>query len=249
MYADRYTINKWLSDGKLFCFPCKDSFFILRENVKFYNLYFFSSSLEALNVSLDEFNNKIQVTTVADIIGASLDDERCSMFIRHSFWEYTTLNRMSMALGDYVEKRESNVRGSTLKDLDAVYDLLYTYFDPLAEQLPDHEKLKEWSECNNIIIKSTEEGKIGGFLIFELIGKTSYLRYWFVHPSCRGMKLGSDLIREYLWRSRQAERSIFWVRTSNINAIDKYRKYGYKDENVFDHILINKKMKYEERNH
>ena len=89
------------------------------------------------------------------------------------------------------------VRNAVSKDAVAVKALLTTYFDPKAEQLPDLDDLLVWIQQNNVLIFE-EQGKVVGFIIFDLKTTTLYLRYWFGHPGFRDLKIGSQLFKEFL---------------------------------------------------
>ena len=67
---------------------------------------------------------------------------------------------------------------------------------------------------------------------------TNYLRYWFTHPNYRDKKIGSKLLRHFFKIGEDTKRQIFWVIQSNENAIKRYRHYGFKEENMFDYVLM-----------
>jgi ribosomal protein S18 acetylase RimI-like enzyme len=59
------------------------------------------------------------------------------------------------------------------------------------------------------------------------------------------MGMGSLLLRSWLHKSSYSARQIFWVIQSNQNAIDKYKHYGFTEEDMIDIVLINKNLQYE----
>jgi GNAT superfamily N-acetyltransferase len=82
-----------------------------------------------------------------------------------------------------------------------------------------------------------EDGNLAGFLIFELSSATLYLRYWFTHPDFRGRKVGSRLMRRFFEEGKETRRQILWVMRTNEDAMEKYRHYGFVEEDMFDHVM------------
>jgi ribosomal protein S18 acetylase RimI-like enzyme len=141
----------------------------------------------------------------------------------------------------------SLVKKAQSSDVNAILNLFHNYFDPIAEQLPTEDEIYNWIKKDHLILVQEKE-EIQGFVIFDLIGVTSYLRYWFVHPEYRNRKLGSILLNEYFKVSARSKRQLFWVIQSNENAISRYLHYGFKHENLNDYILTNENISYETTN-
>lgn len=137
-----------------------------------------------------------------------------------------------------------NVRNASLQDIAIIEEMLNLYFDPIAEQLPDTYDLLNWVR-NNAIIVYEEENKILGFIIYDLKASTLFLRYWFVKPNYRDLRIGSKLFNEFLLRGKDTQRQMFWVIRSNENAINRYLHYGFKEEFMYNFVYINKPLKYE----
>lgn len=225
-----------------------ETVFFCKRNLKFKNLYFCTTGIDALREDLAHFMKLHPGETfLADLIGKLKDVTVLENVFRcHDFYRYASLVRMSQTnhmAGNGIISNENISFADRLKAKE-VNDLLNKYFDPYAEQLPLKEELYKLSDHNRVIVYS-EDNEIKGFIIFELSGKTSYLRYWFVHPEYREKKIGSRLLRRYFDESISAKRKLFWVIESNSNAIKRYEHYGFEREDLLDHILINKDIKYE----
>ena len=91
--------------------------------------------------------------------------------------------------------------------------------------------------ANHWILVCEEDGILAGFLIFELSSATLYLRYWFTHPDFRGRKVGSRLMRRFFEEGKETRRQILWVMRTNGDAMEKYRHYGFVEEDMFDHVM------------
>lgn len=239
--------NKLIKNGVLFEIYLGEVAFFLKKNVGFLNLYYYAASIDALAKALPKLLELTKDETV--VVDLVTKDEFCkekSVFEENRFNVYTSLVRMS-CVGNKSHGEGANsvkVRNAVSEDAVAVRELLTTYFDPRAEQLPDMDDLSVWIQQNNIILFE-EQGKVVGFIIYDLNVTTLYLRYWFVHPDLRDLKIGSQLFKEFLARGKDTQRQLFWVIRSNENAIKRYLHYGFKEENMYNYVLINKQLKYE----
>jgi ribosomal protein S18 acetylase RimI-like enzyme len=226
-----------------------ETVFICRKNQGFYNLFFITTEISVLYADIYLFIKKYSTEIFAiDIIGKTSDaSDIKSSLVRNGFYQYTSLVRMSKVTHEnYFEKPDFKYLSyaDKLKGIE-VNRLLQTYFDRYAEQLPLIEEIHNWISKNGIIIYSDDNQTIQGFLIFELIGQTSYLRYWFVHPEHREKKIGSTLLHKFFADGRDTIRQLFWVIESNDNAIKRYEHFGFRKEALFDNIMINKNIVYE----
>lgn len=249
-YPEIDKINVWIEKGQLYKTTIGDTAFFLKEKTEFSHLFYSSASIEALNYSLSHLNIFIDKThLVADIIGKESDIKSIvHVFKENGFCLYTTLNRMSRnTTGDESVNSYLNLINAQIEHAPTILNLLYKYFDPLAEQLPSLDEIINWIKLNHIFLKE-EKGEILGFVIYDLIGVTSYLRYWFVHPQHRNRKIGSILMNEYFKNSVKTKRQLFWVIQTNVNAINRYLHYGFHSENLYDCIMTNKNIHYETTN-
>lgn len=248
-FLDVHRAELWIKLDLIVYEEIGETAFICRKNQDFNYLFFITTGIPALYRDIELFFNKYSNELfVIDIIGKVSDvSDIKSVLVREGFYQYTSLVRMSKVTHEnYLE--EANFKylsyADKLKGLE-VYKLLQKYFDPYSEQLPLIEEIYTWTSKNRIIIYSDDDHTIQGFLIFELIGQTSYLRYWFVHPDHREKKIGSTLLRCFFAEGRDTKRQLFWVIESNINAIKRYEHFGFKKEELFDYIMINKNISYE----
>ena len=129
-------------------------------------------------------------------------------------------------------------------DVATVHALLHQFFDEQTEQLPYLEELEDLAATNQVLVLK-QDGKLAGFVVFELSKVSLYLRYWFVHPDFRNQGVGSLLLNRYFYEGRNTKRAQHWVICTNENAIKRYRHYGYTEENMFDYVLTNKDIHYE----
>ena len=76
-----------------------------------------------------------------------------------------------------------------------------------------------------------------GFVIFDLLPATLYLRYWFAHPVARGKGVGGRLLKAMFAAGSDTKRQYFWVKTDNENAIKRYQHYGFAFEPMKDVVM------------
>jgi ribosomal protein S18 acetylase RimI-like enzyme len=244
---DKWTL--WIKNELIEYETVGNSVFFFKRNAQFYHLYFMATDHETLSNDLILFQrthpNK---EFVSDILGSKTAVSVLkAVFIKNGYYEYTSLVRMSRINSSKInnEQKKENIVYANIETSKTVFDLMYKFFDERAEQLPLLEEFFIWSENNRIIVCTDDMNNILGFLIFDLVGQTSFLRYWFVHPDHRDKKIGSLLLHKFFEDSLNSKRQLFWVIETNKNAIDRYEHFGFKKEDMFDCVLINKEFKYE----
>jgi ribosomal protein S18 acetylase RimI-like enzyme len=242
----------WIEHGLLFVEKFRGTTFFFREDRGFYHVYFCTTSSGNLQTGLAELllQNKEILYTI-DLIGMSKDVAELGTVVESAgFYPYTNLVRMSRIIsgstGSEINK-DPGLEEATLQDAREIHGQLQKFFDPLAENLPMIGEIESWINAGQIII-FRDDAAIGGFLIYEILGMTSYLRYWFVHPDHREKKIGSILINAFFQRSSGTKRTLFWVIQTNENAIKRYHHYGFLPENLFDKIYTNTNIRYGENN-
>lgn len=239
-FPDPFRHSLWIEKGELSFGETGESLFLLRENSFFHSLFYVSTTLQALKSDLALFLVKHQgETLVADVVGNQDNVTARQVFLDLGFQQYASLTRMSRINNSpaTVYQKNPHIVNGSVADASIIYDLLNLYFDPLAEQLPLLEELEDFAKKGQLIVYK-ENNEIGGFIIYELQGKTAYLRYWLVHPEFRGKGIGSALFNELLSRSADARRLILWVMDTNHNAINMYLHFGAEYEMMFNYVLI-----------
>jgi len=243
-YPDEFKSNLWISQKELFFEISTDTIFFFHKKDEFTRLFYSSTTLESLSYSLSAA--KFEETLITDIVINNLSSPILTVFHLNGFKLYSSLVRMSKISQSNVFFYQSNekIRNATLTDIQEIQILLTHNFDKYTEQIPVYEELEQWVIQSHLIVYELHS-KIVGFLIYDLIGVTLYLRYWFVRPEYRDIKVGSELFREYLYRGKETKRQLFWVIQSNENAIKRYKHYGFEPENLYDLIMTNKNIQYE----
>lgn len=247
-YPNREKNEIWIFNGDFYKIESGDTIFFFKKHSDFYSLFFISSCNESLEKSLSELTLDFEEKMlVVDIVQREEKSDLLDIFHCQFFNHYTSLVRMSRlnAKEDFPCISVEGIKEATDLHLFSLENIFKEYFDEKSEQIPDRNELQKWIKNKNILIY--EDGNsIGGFLVYEIIGSTLYLRYWFVHPDFREKKIGSKLFKMFESKGRDANRHLFWVIKSNENAIKRYRHYGFVEEKMYNFVLTNKNIKYEE---
>ena len=245
-YLNEPKHNLWIGKGVLFAEWVGDTYFIIKQNAGFWNVFYTSTSIEELGASLKIFNkDHHDKTLMLDVVGRKDSCEQvASCLAGVNLGEYCKLVRMWTRTPKTVECMTNGVTFASKDDVATVHALLHQFFDEQTEQLPYLEELEDLAATNQVLVLK-QDGKLAGFVVFELSKVSLYLRYWFVHPDFRNQGVGGQLLNRYFYEGRNTKRAQHWVICTNENAIKRYLHYGYTEENMFDYVLTNKDIHYE----
>jgi GNAT superfamily N-acetyltransferase len=247
-FSSNEKVEIWISKDQFFTIEIGEVVFFLKKNLELYTLFFIASSNDELDKSLTELQVNLRDEIIMlDIVQREESSAVLDIFYNKSFTLYTSLVRMNRLNHqiDLLSVSNDEIKEASMHHLIPLNDMLHSFFDEKAEQLPDVKELMNWIENKNVLIYE-EENQIGGFLIYEIIGNTLYLRYWFVHPDFREKRIGSKLFNEFESKGKDTNRHLFWVIRSNENAIKRYKHYGFVEEKMYNFVLTSKNIKYEE---
>lgn len=241
-YENENEVSSWIDARRFYTDTFGEVELLFRKNDGFYNLFYVAATSDAVEEALKTMLKKNpKIRFVSDIVTKKEAPEIKNRFENSGFYEYSSLMRMNRMnqfhLEDYTP--DNNTRVADADEFQQVFKLLHEYFDPLSEQLPTKEKLMQWIDNKNVLVNMIEK-RVVGFIIYELIGKSLYLKYWFVSPYYREQKIGSKLFQLFLYMGSTSKRQVFWVVRSNKNAIKRYKHYGFKEDKTYDFIMMNK---------
>jgi hypothetical protein len=155
LFLNANRIEKLIKDKEFFEIRYEETIFFLRKKNTFTNLYYYSTSYESLEKSLKELLKNINTETlIVDIISKDEINLEKNIFESSNFNIYTSLVRMS-AMSDYqltIQPNEAYIRNANEKDSIELIKLLFNFFDPKAEQLPDLDDIHSWIKNDNIIL-------------------------------------------------------------------------------------------------
>jgi ribosomal protein S18 acetylase RimI-like enzyme len=241
-YWDDQKHPYWIIEGSL-CYEAKpDCYILVHQANEFSNIYYITTNIRTFLRHFTEI--ELENDIVLDVITKGDDIDFISVFLSYGFEEYKHLFRMiHTGLMTVEEEYISNtIISANKKDIEALKTVLYDCFDPLAEQLPSNMELSDYIDKDEIFLVRDKD-TICGFIIFEIIGVTWYLRYWYTSPDYRNLGIGASLLKASLIRGNNTKRQILWVMSHNENAIKRYEHYGFKRELLNDYVLVKRKQR------
>jgi GNAT superfamily N-acetyltransferase len=237
-FLDPVKHGLWIAKGDCYAERIGNTLFIIKQSPTFWNVFYCSTTQEEFCADISEFMAEHSgMTMMFDIVGR---DIQClpmvELFCSKGCKEATSLVRMTRMTTPMEYTPDSSIRKAIENDIYEVSQLLHIYFDEQTEQIPYDEELLDYTRQGHVLV-CEEQGKMSGFLIYELNATTLYLRYWFTHPDYRDKKVGSRLLRRFFEEGKETKRQLFWVIRTNENAIKRYRHYGFAEENMFDYVM------------
>ena len=228
----------WVENGTLHYQKSEGCYLLLHNNGSFSNLFYIARNMEAVANAIQQsiFEND----SVIDVVIKKDGKGEVDVLKELGFETYKYLYRMSHIglLADESWESSDDVIHANMADCQLVYDALQKDFDPICEQLPSLQEVKDYAQREQLlIIKDNDE--LCGFLIFEISGTTSwYLRYWYTSPEYRNQRVGARLLKTALVIGKDTKRQQLWVISENDNAIKRYEHYGFKKEPINDYVMI-----------
>ena len=130
----------------------------------------------------------------------------------------------------------SSVRRATEDDIREVDEIYKVTF--LSRTKPNYQIFLENRNC--LFYVATINDKIAGFIIAIVEGEVGHILLLAVHPNFRRRGLGTALLKHTLseLKRRGVKKVYLEVGTSNIPAINLYKKLGFKIKDLrFDHFM------------
>lgn len=220
---------EWISKNELWVWKQKNIILLIHKLKKFSEIFFFSKDIDSLRSALESINLKKSNPILLEIINKSETD-------LYNLPVSKILKRM-VRIGtpeNFSSDRKSVIRAD-ISYKDILTNIFEKNFHPAIEHIPDDNELSQLIENNCVYICNTEN-EIAGFIIFELVGSSVHLRYWWVNPLYRNQGVGSSLMSLFFEVGKNTVRQFLWVFDDNENAIKRYKHYGFKFDGMFDRI-------------
>jgi GNAT superfamily N-acetyltransferase len=240
-FATSVQIGEWAESGALSSISTSGAFLLLRRSRRVIHLSHVAVDQQSLREALlllDELT--VAEPVVADLVGRPADVEQITnSYAIQGFSSYRELVRMTR-IGSVGEDRtlpEMDVHRAVHSEAVVVLAFLERLLDPLAEQIPSLEDMESAADRGQILVVANGNA-VEGVLIFQTIGVSTTLRYWFVEPRARSRGIGAALMRSFLVQVAESRRIVLWVFSDNSDGIAKYEHYGFRRDNLVDRIML-----------
>lgn len=236
-YPDPFKTGLWMYRNELYVEHFSESVLFIRKTIGHTSVFFCATNSTSLDFSLKHLSE--EGIYVLEVISNELTNPIHVPLQQNGFIKYTSLIRMFRinSSSEVYHPEYSPIRNAKRDEIEEIQNLIAQNFDVYAEQAPALEELEHWVAESKLIVFELHS-VIAGFLIYDLIGVTQYLRFWYVDQNHRNKKVGSALLNEFSKRGRAAKRQLLWVMNSNENAIMRYMHFGFKKEEMYDSIFV-----------
>lgn len=222
--------SEWIEDSALDVLKSDDDCLLLVHHADFVDeIYYVAVSESAIGKAIDELKPYFKRPAIVEQIckGAPLQiltPSRCLMRLSHVgkplFIGVDTINEIERADTDDAKK---------------VKEILCTEFDSITDRIPSDSDFKRFVDNGDILIIK-DSSNIAGFLIYEMAGQSTHLRYWWTNPLYRGKGVGGKLLKEFFRIGQNTSRQYLWVDETNDLALPCYLHYGFSPEGLKDYI-------------
>jgi GNAT superfamily N-acetyltransferase len=240
-FATPMQIGEWAERGALSSISTPGAFLLLRRSRHVIHLSHVAADHQSLSEALLLLDQLTMVEPiVADLVGQPADVEQiANSYALRGFSSYKELVRMTR-IGSVDDDRtlpEMAVHRAVHIEAAGVLAFLERLLDPLAEQIPELEDMEFAADRGQILVAANGNA-IEGVLIFQTIGFSTTLRYWFVEPRERNRGTGAVLMRSFLKQVAGSRRIVLWVFSDNADGIAKYEHYGFRRDHLVDRIML-----------
>lgn len=212
-------------------------FFIYDAEYKFYKMYFMVLSHNYLKYLLEKTVLNTPISLEIIYKKETKDNKLEEALKEYGFSELSTLKRMSMLSNEWIHAPQKDIKYCEISDLENIKKVFRFKFNKYTDSLPSTDEI--FNAINNQSIIKLEEGKETiGFLWFENKSVVSEIKYIYIAEEHRGEKFSIKLMNQYFYLTKDIKKKQLWVIIDNNKAINLYKKFGYKYENLKNKIFI-----------
>lgn len=223
-----------LSGEQLLAFGTRQTLVFLNDDIDFFRLYFFTTSLDDLRGVLNglEFNG----TVVASYLEKQTDERILDLF-RNSGFEYIALfkrminnNLRACSTNDALQFAEPG-------DMESVYRGLLKFLNKHTDHFPTRRRLGELIAARQVLV-NRREGEVQGCIIFRIQGKVVNFNYLYNFSANSLDALTLQMNFYGLMHERGIRSGFLWVNAANQGVIKMDQNFGWKFDGLRNHFLL-----------
>jgi GNAT superfamily N-acetyltransferase len=234
-------VQELIASKNLFTDSGDQWFALVSRGSQFDRFFFAAADFDSINLAVEQLDQSCHDFLVADLVGESSETRQIAAIFRGNGFKdyavYQRLVRISVPNQSLTNPNTNPVAYAAEEDAKNIYDAIIANFDPFCDHFPSLSEIRRAVSQRSILV-SKRHSKLLGFCHFETTGITSLIRYYWVLDSCRGQGIGSNLLQSYFETNFNVRRFILWVNTRNYKALQRYRHFGYQEDQLSDYIIV-----------
>ena len=222
--------ENWIKQNNFYYKEENNLLFIFHEKESHYETFYIAEDLNSVIRQLKILKKSFQKPFVLEHVYKERKDLPISL-------PTAKLKKMVKKISSLAEEPNNDIDKASLSDIPILTNIFTNYFNRFTERIPDEDELKNLIQSESVSVIRTEDS-IKGFIIYEVKGKSSHLRYWWINPRYRNQGIGSKLIKDFFKASKNCLMLYLWVFSDNEDAINKYLHYGFDFDGMTDDIYL-----------
>ncbi len=234
-YFQPDSMEEWLKADRITCYSSEQALLMLVNESDYLKLFFYADDFEWVH-EIEKIKETSPDTMVIEVVtrGEPGDYDFNTMIACRAVVTYERLR----SSGIPSESASQAYFYCTEKNHKELRNLMDRTFMPIGDRIPTDAELEQFLVSKSVI-GIREDDQLAGFLIFEDMRKTSYVRMICVNEAFRGKGFGNELMKSYFSIHKDFKSFTLWCKADNRPALNLYmNKWNYKRENLYNYIFI-----------
>ena len=235
----------WIETGEFQYEKFDDTLFLLFDHYSpdtekyFTNLYYFSTSMEAMKVHLKNYPELfIYDLYVLDFIG---NEKECAPLMESigKINSHVEAKLVRMCREGIVEDKtaiDERVEFAADGEEKMVDVMLRENLNERVEKLPVVSEIKRMI-AEKHVLKCVVDGQIAGLLLFDINGEELHIQQRLTLSKYGNQGVGMALINRALYEGNETKRQRLWVQEDNENDMKRYEQLGFAKEDMYDYVV------------
>lgn len=206
------------------------------EGIPFDRAYFAAVSAWAITKALSGLARDREL--VLDLVTRVVSRTPIEAIVAAGFRPIARYERMVNRRPPKGRRRSAAIESAVAADVEALEDRIGLDFDPRRDHLPGRAELAHLVAAGTTLVSRSAKG-LSGYLVYDVVGSRSTLRYWFCDDP-EAPERAFDLLWGYyeaVERARVMECRA-WVDVSKSRVADLHRRCGFEPDGLVDDIFV-----------